>query len=357
MFTEIHFPVEILPKELDNYLAKGWFRMGQMIFTCHVLCFRDQVYSTVWIRLEMEDYIFKKSARKLLLKNDKLFKTIIRKAIFDREKQKLYEGHKERFEGYIPNTLKESLFGMEEENLYDTYEVCVYEKDKLIAVSFFDIGSDSIASIMGLYDPDYSQFSLGIYTMLCEIEYGKEHDKKYYYPGYVVPDYKKFDYKLRVGKMDFYDVPSGSWKPIEELIKEVLPAETMRRMLSALQKALAEKRILSKLLIYPFYDKDLFGYEEKEFLQSPLILNIQTPVNEKNELLFAEIDLVKKKFRLCKGGKVFNMLPVLMSSFLESFDKRKSFLDFILIEKTLTVNNVVPEIVEAVELYINHSNE
>ncbi len=357
MFTEIHFPIEILPKELDNYLAKGWFRMGQMIFTCHVLCFRDHVYSTVWIRLALEDYSFKKSMRKLLLKNDKRFRTIIRKAIFDREKQKLYEGHKERFEGYIPNTLNESLFGMEEENLYDTYEVCVYEKDKLIAVSFFDLGSDSIASIMGLYDPDYGQFSLGIYTMLCEIQYGKEHDKKYYYPGYVVPDYKRFDYKLRVGEMDYYDVPTGEWKPIEELKKEVLPAEIMRGMLSLLQEALAEKGIFSKLLIYPFYDKDLFGYEEKEFLQSPLILNIQTPLNEKNELLFVKIDLVKKKFWLCKGGKVFNMLPVLMSSFVESFDKQKSFLDFILIEDTLAVNDVVSEMVEAVEFYIDPPNQ
>ncbi len=354
MFTEIHFPIEILPKELDNYLARGWFRMGQMIFTCHVLCFKDQVYSTVWIRLELDGFAFQKSMRRLLARNKKRFKTIIRKAVFDREKQNLYEGHKERFEGYIPNTLKESLFGMEEENLYNTYEVCVYEKDKLIAVSFFDIGSDSIASIMGLYDPDYAQHSLGIYTMLYEIQYGKEQGKKYYYPGYIVPGYKKFDYKLRVGQMDFYDVPSEEWKPIEKLKGELLPAETMTEMLSVLQEALAEKQILSRLLIYPFYDKDLFGYEEKEFLQSPLILNIQYPRNAKNELFFVEIDLVKKEYRLCKGGKVFNMLPVLMSSFLESFDKQKSFLDFILIEKTLTINSSVSEIVEAVEFYKNH---
>ena len=65
MFTEIHFPIEILPKELDNYLARGWFRMGQMIFTCHVLCFKDQVYSTVWIRLELDSYYFEKKHAKI----------------------------------------------------------------------------------------------------------------------------------------------------------------------------------------------------------------------------------------------------------------------------------------------------
>ncbi len=356
-FTEIHFPIAILPKELDSYLARGWFRMGQMIFTCHVLCFKDQVYSTVWIRLTLEHYTFKKRMNKLLTKNNSRYKTIIRKAVFDKEKQKLYEGHKERFEGYIPNTLKESLFGTEEDNLYNTYEVCVYENDKLIAASFFDIGSDSIASIMGLYDADYAQHSLGIYTMLCEIQYGIEQGKKFYYPGYVVPGYKKFDYKLRVGKMDYYDVPSDSWLPYELLENGSLPAETMNSMLLKLQDLLAENQILSRLLIYPFYDKDLFGYEEKEFLQSPLILNIQSPANTKNEILFAEVDLTKKEYRLCKGGKVFNMLPVLMSSFLESFDKQKSFLDFILIEETLAEDSSAQKIAEAVVFYNRQMEE
>ncbi len=354
MFTEIHFPIEILPKELDNYLARGWFRMGQMIFTCHVLCFKDQVYSTVWIRLGLQGFTFKKSMRRLLTRNSNRFITIIRKAVFDREKQKLYEGHKERFEGYIPNTLKESLFGMEEENLYNTYEISVYDDDKLIAASFFDIGSNSIASIMGLYDPDYAQYSLGIYTMLCEVQYGMTQGKKYYYPGYIVPGYKKFDYKLRVGETDFYDVPSKRWKPITELNRQSLPAETMTQMLSELKEILEKKQISSKLLIYPFYDKDLFGYEEKEFLQSPLILNIQPAENTKNVLLFVVVDLVKRELRLCKGGKVFNMLPVLMSSFLASFDKEKSFLDFILIEKTLATNESISEIADAVEFYYQY---
>jgi arginine-tRNA-protein transferase len=289
----------------------------------------------------------------LLSRNSSRFTTIIRKAVFDEEKQKLYEGHKKRFEGYIPNTLKESLFGMEEENLYDTHEVCVYDGNQLIAVSFFDVGGDSIASIMGLYDPDFAQYSLGIYTMLCEIQYGIEQKNKYYYPGYVVPGYKKFDYKLRVGQMEFYDVPSKSWKHYDELNTEFLPAETMRNMLAALQENLSEKQILSKLLIYPFYDKDLFGYEEKEFLQSPLILNIQSRLNNKNELLFVEFDLAQNKFRLCKGGKVFNMLPVLMSSFLKSFDKTKSFLDFILIEKTLATSASVFEMTGVIDFYNN----
>ena len=30
----------------------------------------------------------------------------------------------------------------------------------------------------------------------------------YYYPGYVVPGYHRFDYKLKIGEVEFYDPTS-----------------------------------------------------------------------------------------------------------------------------------------------------
>ena len=40
------------------------------------------------------------------------------------------------------------------------------------------------------------KYSLGFYTMLLEIDFGIKSGAEYYYPGYVVPNYFKFDYKL-----------------------------------------------------------------------------------------------------------------------------------------------------------------
>jgi hypothetical protein len=33
MFVEVHTPAVLTRAELDAYLARGWFRMGQTIFT------------------------------------------------------------------------------------------------------------------------------------------------------------------------------------------------------------------------------------------------------------------------------------------------------------------------------------
>lgn len=347
MYTELHSPFFIHPKELDAYLEKGWFRMGQMIFTCHVLCFNNEVYSTVWMRLDLKDFKFKKRMRKILNRNDRLFTIKINEPDFEGERQRLYEKHKRRFEGYIPGTLKESLFGMEEDNIYNTKEIAVYDGDRLIAISYFDIGSKTMASIMGLFDPDYEKYSLGIYTMIKEVEYGIEQGLRYYYPGYVVPRYGKFDYKLRIGPMDFYDVPSKTWKPYEEMILERLPSETIYAKLEELSAVFDANQLNYKKLTYPFFDKEFYGHNTESLLQSPLILDCRI-VNEKQAFYFVEYNFDSGNYCFFEGRRLFNMMPILVSSFLERFNPESSCLDMVEIERVILKTPDKNKIVSAV---------
>lgn len=352
MYTELHTPLFIPPRELDNYLDKGWFRMGQMIFTCHILCFNNDVYSTVWMRLDLENFSFKKRMRKILNRNDRRFRVEIGEPYFEGDRQVLYEKHKQRFEGYIPNTLRESLFGLEEDNIFNTQEIAVYDGDQLVAISYFDIGSESMASIMGLFDPDYEKYSLGMYTMIKEVEFGMNNKLKYYYPGYVVPGYKKFDYKLRIGDMDFYDVPSNSWKPFDQLREHNLPSILIYKKLKELAEDFEEKGLNYKQLTYPFFDKEFYGNQTEELLQSPLILDCRI-VNEENAFYFVEYNLHEKKYHLYKGRRMFNMIPVLVSSFLERFNPEESCLDMVQMEKLLVKSADTKDIITMVLNIIN----
>ena len=91
-------------------------------------------------------------------------------------KEALYAQHKARFKGFIHNTLSEYLSAGFQGTVFDTREVCVYDGDRLIAVSYFDLGDQSMASLLGLYDEAYGKYSLGTYTLLKEAEYGKRTD-------------------------------------------------------------------------------------------------------------------------------------------------------------------------------------
>ena len=53
MFVELHYPEYLSAQELDVYLANGWFRMGQSIFTTNFLRFHDKFYSSIWLRIDL----------------------------------------------------------------------------------------------------------------------------------------------------------------------------------------------------------------------------------------------------------------------------------------------------------------
>ncbi len=55
-----------------------------------------------------------------------------------------------------------------------------------------DIVEDGISSIYFLYDPDYSYYSLGTYSLLKQIEFAKILKKRWIYLGYWVDGCKAF---------------------------------------------------------------------------------------------------------------------------------------------------------------------
>ena len=66
---------------------------------------------------------------------------------------------------------------------------------------------------MNFYNPFYRARSLGKYLMLLKINYAIETGKIYYYPGYIVRGFPKFDYKLFPDQdaTEFYDSTREEW--------------------------------------------------------------------------------------------------------------------------------------------------
>ena len=348
MFTEFHYP-EFLPhQKLDEYLARGWFRMGQMIFTCRFLCFEGKLYTAVWTRLDLEGYTFRKSLRKIFTRNNKQFRVVIRRAILDKEKNDLYLIHRKRFGGHVSSNLRKSLFGDADYNIYDTWESCVYDGEKLVAASFFDLGNNSIASIMGLFHPDYAKYSLGFYTMLLEIDFGIRSGAKYYYPGYVVPYYLKFDYKLRIGDTDYYDPDRKKWIPYSEIDFDKLSSSLLIHQLKKAQQYLQEKNIRTDIFLYPLYERVLFGHEYKDFLRSPLFISCYHKEFE-GVLLIVEYDLFGQAYQLVQGGVIEHNHAGFKNAMRNGHDEETSFFDFISKEKTFVESDNLEDISEMIK--------
>ena len=313
MFTEKHYFDHLSHQELDAYLARGWYRMGQAVFTCRFLMFEGQLYSAIWIRLPLANYSFRKSLRKIKKKVEARFQVELGPVRLDLEKERLYQRYRRAFPGRIAPTLQISLMDDSNKNLFDTQEIRIYDGRKLVAFSFFDLGTKSVASILGVYDPEYASYSLGFYTMIREMEFAIAEDKEFFYPGYVVPGYQRFDYKLRIGTVDYYNERLNQWEAYESLDRKDLPTQQMYDQLKRVQKEVAKKGLTCKMVLYPPYEANLLGYWILDYLEFPLVLQFPEDPGHADRLIVA-FNHLTLKFHLYHCSAYDDLSDIFLSS-------------------------------------------
>ncbi len=301
--TRFIFPDHLAPSELDQYLAKGWYRMGTAVFTTHFLTIEESVYSVLWLRLSLEDFTFSKRQRRLMRSNSR-FKVVISPFALDTAKEQLYQRYRRQFRGLISPNLRKALYDLGSEAVFLSMECSLYDGDRLVAFSVFDLGSQAATSIIGVYDPEYSEHSLGYFTMLLEMEYALALGLEYYYPGYFVPGYSRFDYKLRIGEVEYFEPLEAKWLPIGQYEAGNLPIVIMRNQLSAVKSSLSHLYSWSMVYDYPFHEinPDWLGLERNlQLLNYPIFLSCESKAGKPGRQLIIVYDVEHRHFVLLSG--------------------------------------------------------
>lgn len=303
MFAEVHCPRVLHCEELDQYLARGWFRMGQTIFTTNFLNFKSHFYSAVWLRISLPGFSGDKTEQRLIKKNAG-FRIEIRPASITAEKEHLFSHYKKNISFEASTSLHTLLYGKADYNIYNTTEVNIYDQGKLIAAGYFDIGKTSAAGISCFYDPAYKKYSLGKYLIYLKIEYCKKMGLQYFYPGYFVPGYSLFDYKLEIGKpaLQYLEFPSLEWRPIDSFRRMSSPLQLMQEKLRELQTTLLKSGVESRILKYEFFDANLIPELEGIVLfDFPIFLSC-IGLSEENPIVF---DVRDHQYHLIKCRSVW----------------------------------------------------
>ena len=258
MFAQVNYPDVLAPEELDEYLALGWFRMGQTIFTTNFLNFDKLFYSAIWLRIDLHhaktDNTFKK-----LKKLNAAFRVEIQKATITPEKEELYVIYKTGITFSASQSIQDLLLEDKNTSVFDTYEVNLYDDDKLIACGYFDMGKNTAAGITSFFDPAYKKYSLGKYLIYLKIEYCQSQKLDYFYPGYFAPHYSKFDYKLEMGKeaLEYFHLEEQKWLHIDTFNLNEHPYRVMEEKLSGLAEAFTQNEIQFDLYQYEYYNANL----------------------------------------------------------------------------------------------------
>ena len=306
MFGEIHLPKEITAIELDKYLENGWFRMGQSIFTCNFLNFKLTFYSAIWLRHNLLNFQIDNTFNKLK-KLNKNFTIEFNKASITEQKEALFQKYKTGITFENSSSLTKLLLENKELNIFNTYEICIYDKDELIAAGFFDLGLHSAEGIVSFYNPSYKKYSLGKYLIYNKIEYCKSIGLDYFYPGYFVPNYPLFDYKLTINNsnLEYYNYFNKSWQKIDTFTYQNTPLVEIESKMDLMLSHLISNGFNAVKLNYEYYNVNNVPHLAKhELFDYPIFIMILNPIFED----FAPIivwDIEEQKYHLVKCISTF----------------------------------------------------
>lgn len=300
MFVQVHTPEHLSGNELDTYLERGWFRMGQTIFTTNFAHVKDKILSTIWLRVKLNEYI-PESTYKHLIKRNAAFTTAVQPAQLTEEKELLFSRYRQSLPFTVSESLQHLLFGNDTpDSVYTTYEVTVRDGDKLIACGFFDLGLNSAEGIVSFYDPEYKKHSLGKYLIYLKIQHCLSRKLQYFYPGYFVPGNPFFDYKLSIGRgaQQFLQLTSNTWQEIDTFSPADIPAAVMPLKLESLRVALQYTEVESHVLKYEFFDAGLIpDMRNSGLLDFPFFLLIG-PVSDEPAGIIIVYDVRDQAFHL-----------------------------------------------------------
>lgn len=211
--NEEFYAEHVSPEQLDELLASGWRHFGTHFFRYNLGLYEFDIRRVIPLRIRLSDFSLSKSQRRVLRLNNDL-QTFIRPAAITDDTKTLFEYHKKRFDHSIPDSIYDFVSADPASIPCTGIEVVVYHNEQLIAQSFFDEGENSVSAVYGMFDPTNSNRSLGIFTMLKEIEYAIARGKQFYYQGYCYEGESFYDYKKRFRATEDYDW-EGSWKSSE----------------------------------------------------------------------------------------------------------------------------------------------
>ncbi|MEQ1502296.1 MAG: GNAT family N-acetyltransferase [Myxococcota bacterium] len=299
MHVRVVRPDHLSPEELDDYLSQGWFRIGQALMTCRVVQFDGELRPAIWTRLPLSDHKFSRGARRLLANNEERFRVEIGPAVLDDEREQLYQRYRRVARGERSSTLVDFLYGESDRDVFDTREVRVWDGPKLAAFSWFDLGGESVQSLIGVYDPELSKYSLGFYTMLLEVRHSVELGLRFHYPGYVLPGDPAMDYKLRLGAVEFLHPWSRDWRPLPELDAVPLPTDRLDAGLRAVRDALLAIGIPAELKRYPWFEAPAWQPDLAACLDQPVVVEC-FPGKRSSSLLLVTFEVDRGTFSLVR---------------------------------------------------------
>ena len=199
------------PAVMDTLWADGWRHFGSHFFRYSLTVAEDGSLQRIMpLRIDLAEFRLSKSHRRIMRHNADLAIGIA-PATVDDQREAMFQRHKNRFKSNIPETLRDFMPEADPSHTpCECREIQAREPERLIAISYFDLGADSASSVYGIFEPDAAWRSPGILTLLMEIEFARSTRRRFLYLGYATFEPSHYDYKKRFHGLQRFDW-LGNW--------------------------------------------------------------------------------------------------------------------------------------------------
>jgi arginine-tRNA-protein transferase len=201
------------PVKMDQFWAEGWRHFGILFFRYRVAAHGDKQFSVLPLRIDLERFALTRGQKRVLAKNRDT-RTVIRPAIVDAARERLFAKHILRYKENIPSSLFDFMSPVPASIPCPNLELCIYLNETLAGVTYLDIGQTATSAVYAMFAPAQAKRSLGVLMMLQSIRLSRERGHRYYYPGYAYREPSAYDYKKRFMGLEYLDWTAG-WKPYD----------------------------------------------------------------------------------------------------------------------------------------------
>ena len=191
---------------VNDSLTQVGFRRSQNI-AYRPAC--EACSACVSVRIPVADYIFSRSERKVLARNDDIERTLVEAEAtmeqFDLLRRYLLARHAD---GGMAEMTWPDYVAMVEDTAVRTHiiEYRIRQTDggpgHLIACALVDLMSDGLSLVYSFYDPGLARRSLGSFVILDHVIQAGLTQIPYVYLGYWVRGSEKMDYKVRFSPIE-----------------------------------------------------------------------------------------------------------------------------------------------------------
>lgn len=204
------FLAEAMDGELyHDLMDRGFRRSGDFFYAMDC----ENCRACVPLRVPVDTFQPSKSQRRVLRRNPDVALTAQRPQCTD-EVFALYQRylafqHPDSGQtGETQQQLEASLYA----NIVDSVELRYTIGDRLVAVSLVDLCSRSVSAVYHFYDPDERDRSLGVFSVLAEIDWTRQLGVPHYYLGYWVEGAETMHYKANYRPHE--QLRDGIWRAV-----------------------------------------------------------------------------------------------------------------------------------------------